>query len=134
MKTTDYIKSLELDNNHLREELIAKEQEIISLRPKQRFIVIGRFAFKEDMWMWVDARNYVHAKAEFETLMREDYEGEGDPEIYIQFIFQIGTDTKECLARLSRPKEMEGDFVFPPRERVLRRYDHQWAEPRNQRG
>ena len=30
--TTDYIQTLELDNDHLRAELIAKEQEIISLR------------------------------------------------------------------------------------------------------
>ena len=30
--TTDHIQSLELDNDHLRAELIAKEQEIISLR------------------------------------------------------------------------------------------------------
>ena len=113
------------------------------MNTKKRFIVVGRFAFKEDMWMWVDTRNWEQAKAEFETLMREDYEGEGDPEIYTQFIFQIGTDRNlcsvcgqylECFAAQSAPKEMEGDFVFPPRERVLRRYDHQWAEPRNQRG
>jgi len=30
--TTDYIQSLELDNDHLRAEVIAKEQEILSLR------------------------------------------------------------------------------------------------------
>ena len=30
--TSDFIQELELDNDHLRAEVIAKEQEIISLR------------------------------------------------------------------------------------------------------
>ena len=30
--TTEYIQTLETDNDHLRAELIAKEQEILSLR------------------------------------------------------------------------------------------------------
>lgn len=30
--TTDYIQTLELDNDHLRAELLVKDQEIIALR------------------------------------------------------------------------------------------------------